>query len=190
MPLAQLRQDYELITAANVGAPNTAVTGITVEEKGNAFDHQTIINLTAVPITVANTTGVSFGGVKLYDFPEGLINVKGVLLKGLSVGLTNAGNATPITGAMGGDVSLGTTIAGDGTLTAADVNLLPSTSIDPISGGVVNAILAAPTCLNGATTPIDVFFNMLIDDADVGDAASDVLELTCVIIINWNFGGD
>lgn len=145
--------------------------------------------VTAKAITVANTTGVSFGGVKLWTYPAAHIYVENVHLVSLSVGLGNAGNATPIAGTMGGDFAIGSTAPSDGTLSAADVNHLASTSIDPISGGLSNIRTASDTELDGTSTPIPVYANMLIDDADVADAASDVLELTATIDVVWRDRG-
>lgn len=174
-------------TTVNVGTTESDVEAV---EYGNGISQQTVLTLDAKEITVANTTGVSFGGAKIYTFPQGRIFVKGVTLKLLTVGLGNAGNATPIAGTMGGDISLGTTPPSDGTLTVADVALLPSTSIDPISGGITGAALAAAAQFDGTTTPIPVYINMLIDDADVADGASDILELSATITITWDYLGD
>ena len=175
------------ITESGIGATNKSVRGITVEEQGDAINHRSVIKLTKMPITVGNTTGVSFGGVKFYDFPAGPIAIKSVSLGQVTVGLTNSGNATPINGTMGGDISLGSTPPSDGTLTLTDVNLLPSTSIDPISAGIaLPATLAAPAVLGSVASPLDAYFNMLIDDADVANAASDILEISAIIVIDWS----
>jgi hypothetical protein len=169
-----------------VAAASTAI----VDDKAIGDFHTTTITMNGVAVTVANTTGISFGGTKLIDFPAGRIQVMGAYQTGITFGLTNAGNVTPIDGTMGGDVSFGTTAPTDGTLTAADVDIVPSASIDPISGGCAISRLAASATFDGTSTPIDVFVNVLIDDADVADAASDVLEVSGTLVINWIFAGD
>lgn len=175
---------------ATVGA--SAQPEVTAAEGGFGNFRSTVLTLDELPITVGNTTGISFGNVKLYDFPEGRHNFLGVQLNDLAVGLGDAGNVTPIAGTMGGDVSLGTTGTSDSTLDGTDVNLMPSTSIDPISGGIASGQLAAAaTVLDGRTTPLDMYLNMIIDDADVADGAEDVLLLSGTITITWvNLGND
>lgn len=167
-----------------------AASTVLVNDAAVGDIHSTTITMNGVLVTVGNTTGVSFGGTKLIDFPAGRIQVMGAYQSGITFGLTNAGNLTPITSAMGGDVSFGTTAPTDGTLTGADVDIVPSASIDPISGGCAISRLAASATFDGTTTAIDVFVNVLIDDADVGDGASDVLEVSGTLVINWIFAGD
>lgn len=163
---------------------------IVANEGGMDTFHKTVLTLTDVPITVGNTTGISFGNVKLYDFPQGRIFVLGVTLEDLSVDLTDPGNVTPIAAGHGGDVALGTTGTSDSTLDGTDVDLLPSTSIDPISDGIAGAALAAAAQFDGTTTAKDCYLNMIIDDADVADGASDVLLISGTITIHWIFLGD
>lgn len=151
--------------------------------------NRTIITLQAKEITVANTTGVSFGGVKIFDFPKGRIWVMAALVRNLTIGLTNDGNATPIDGDDNGDFSMGTTAPTDGTLTGTDVDLCPSTALELDTTGT-SAVLAASAFFDGTSTAKDVYFNMLIDDADVADAASDVLELNGEVEIYWVNLGD
>lgn len=175
---------------ATVGA--SAQPEVTAAESGFGNFRTTVLTLTDLPITVGNTTGVSFGNVKLYDFPEGRHNFLGVQLNDLTVDLTDVLNVTPIAGTHGGDVSLGTTGTSDATLNGTDVNLMPSTSIDPISAGIADgALVAAATVLDGRTTALDLYLNMIIDDADVADGASDVLLLSGTITVTWvNLGND
>lgn len=175
-------------TPANVGT--AAGAGVSASEQGNGIVQRTVLSLVEMPVTVGNTTGVSFGGTKFYDFPAGRILILGVTVANVSFDLTDAGNATPIAGTHGGDFSIGTTAPSDGTLTNADVDLLPSTSIDPISGGVAGAALAASAQFDGTTAAVDAYFNILIDDADVGDGASDVLLVNATITIHWILLGD
>jgi hypothetical protein len=190
---ATLRYTAEGIEVTDTDTPSgagTAATNVTATEVGYGPFHQTILALSDVSVTVANTTGISFGGTKIYDFPAGRILVHGVTIDDISFDLTDAGNVTPILVTHGGDISLGTTVAGDGSLTNADVDLCPSTSIDPISAGVTGAALVASAQFDGTGTAKDVFFNILIDDSDVGDAASDVILVSGRVTITWSQLGD
>jgi hypothetical protein len=166
------------------GTVGVAATDVVAAESGSLV-RKTVLTLTNVSVTAANTTGVSFGGTKIYDFPDGRILVLGVTIADVVFDLTDAGNVTPIAGADGGDIALGTTAPTDGTLTNTDVDLLPSTSIDPISDGVAGAALAASAQFDGTGTAKDMFFNILIDDADVADGASDVLLVNATVTVHW-----
>lgn len=181
----------QLLTAAagDSGTVGVAGTGVVATETGGLV-RKTVLTMTGVSVTVANTTGVSFGGTKIYDFPAGRILVLGAIMRGITFDLTDAGNVTPIDAANGGDVSVGSTAPTDGTLTDTDVDLVPSTSIDPISAGITGAALAASAQFNGTSTPLDAFLNILIDDADVADGASDVLLVSGVVEIHWVLLGD
>lgn len=185
--LARLRSDALPTTSVGVGFASRN-NGILVEEFGNGAFHKTVLTLKNVPITVGNTTGVSFGGVEIYAFPQGRLIVLGSVLKDISIGLDNPGNVTPIDSADGGDISLGTTVPSDGTLSGTDVDLCPSTSIDPLSDGISNdfaTLSAAATAFAGQATPVKCYLNMLIDDADVGNGAEDVLEVSGTVILTW-----
>lgn len=173
------------------GAGAAGAATVQVTELGGAGMRQTLLRLVKHPVTVGNTSGVSFGGSIIYTFPEGRIHVLGCTRKPITFDLTSEDNNTPIDAADGGDVALGSTAPSDGTLTGTDVDFNPSTSIDPISGGAAGAVLSAAAVFDGTATPISVKANVLIDDLDVGDGASDVLLLNCEqIAITWCNLGD
>lgn len=183
-------EGHVVLSASTVSGAGTVGTGTTASEQGSSVVHKTVLTMDDVLVTVGNTTGISFGGTKIYDFPAGRILVLGVTADDISFDVTNAGNVTPIAITHGGDISIGTTAPTDGTLTNADVDLLPSTSIDPISAGVAGAALAASAQFDGTATAKDAFFNIIIDDADVADGASDVLMVNGVVTIHWINLGD
>lgn len=176
-------------TAAEATVAAASAGYATVTEEGNGAMHVTKIVLAALPVTVGNTTGISFGTKHLINFPLGSIFVIGTTVEDFSWGLANAGNITPIDAADGGDIALGTTATADATLGGTDVNLLASTSYDPLSAamsarGAINAVF------DGTSTPVACHLNAIIDDADVSDGASDVLEANGTIRIAWiNLGG-
>jgi len=177
----KLRDDRNLLTAS-------AAT-VTIVEYGVDIFHQSVVTLADVSVTAANTTGVSFGGTKIVDFPEARVAVLGSTLSTVTCDLTDAGNATPVDGDDNGDIAIGTTVAGDGTLSAADVNLIPSTAFAFDTSGV-SAALAAAAQFDGTTTAIDAYLNCLVDDADVADTASDVLLFSGVWTVTWLDLGD
>lgn len=162
--------------------PNSSYIVATEEGFGNF--HRTKLVITALPITLANTTGVSFGTVLLGTFPLGRTLVRETVVKDILYGLTNEGNATPIAGTMGGDFALGTTGTADATLNSTDVNILASTSYDPFSTAV-SAVGIINAAFDGRTTATPLYFSGIIDDGDVADTASDVLEINGTIWITW-----
>jgi len=178
------------VTSTASAALAAAASTVSITDRRMGDLHSSVITLSDVSVTVGNTTGVSFGGTKILDFPEGQIYVLAAWAEGATFDLTDAGNVTPIDSADGGDISYGTTVAGDGTLTGTDVDIVPSASIDPISGGAAAARLAAAATFDGTATAKDVYVNVLIDDADVGDGASDVILVSDVLHIVWVYGGD
>lgn len=177
---------YGSQTEDGVGATNGAT--VSVVEKGNAVIHQSVISLASTPVTVANTTGASFGNLKIYDLPAGRI-----LVLGVTANLSFDWSASDIVATGSGDFSLGTTGTSDATLDGTDVDLLPSTAMtDPfVDGvGVGTGALAASAQFDGTSTAKDVYLNMIIDDADVDDAASDDVLVTGTVTITWINLGD
>lgn len=173
--------------ASGAGAKNGST--VTASERGNSLVHKTVLTLASTPVTVANTTGASFGSVKLYDFPEGRLLVLGVVA---TLGFVWTGEDIDAAGS--GDFSLGTTATADATLSGTDVNLLPSTAMtDPAVLGVLAATsgaLAASAQIDGTSAAVDAYLNIIIDDADVADAASDVVLVSGTVTVVWTLIGD
>lgn len=144
----------------------------------------TKVEVAGLPVTLANTTGISFGSEPLITLPSGKIHILSSNVEDFLWGLENAGNVTPIAGTMGGDISLGSTATADATLGTTDVNVLASTSYDPFSGAI-SANSGINVILDGTSTPITIYLNAIIDDADVADAASDVLEANGTFYFAW-----
>jgi hypothetical protein len=176
---------------AGVGADEGATVTATEASPGV---HQTVLTLDQTVVTVANTTGASFGGTKLYTFPEGRILILGVAAD-LSIDWSAAlDEETPIISLTGsGDLSIGTTITDDATLDGTDVDLLPSTAmLDPFVDGVGSAsgALAASAQFDGTTTPVELNLNMIIDDADVEDATTADVLVSGTVTVTWVNLGD
>jgi len=173
--------DLPVGVGAKNGATVTAVqTGVEV--------FKTVLTLASTPVTVANTTGSSFGGVKLYDFPVGRILIHGVTA---NLSFNWAGTGIVATGS--GDFSMGTAVTADATLDGTNVDLLPSTGLlDPFVAGVGTGkgALAASAHFDGTTTAIDAFLNLIIDDADVSDEDSSIVLVSGSVTITWTNLGD
>lgn len=177
---------------ATVGAVVSGVSDtVAVAETGSGSFRTTTITLTAMPVTVANTTGASFGGQQLYDFPEGRIFVLGVTAYFGTIDWS----ATTIGATGSGDYSLGSTVTTDATLNGTDIDMLPSSAmLDPFAAGIgrsnAGTALAAAAQFDGTTTAKDLFLNAIVDDADVGDGDSDIVLFSGTIVVNWVYLGD
>jgi hypothetical protein len=182
----QIKSVDSILTGANLGTKNGST--VAVAEYGTGYGHTTVFTLTSTPVTVANVTGASFGGLKLYDFPEGRI-----MIVGGTASFSFDWSASDIGAAGSGDFSLGTTISADATLGGTDVDIMASTAmLDPFVSGVGtgSGALVNNTAFDGTGTAKDLNLNIIIDDADVADAASDIVYVTGTITVKWDFLGD
>lgn len=173
-------------TGFSVGAKNG--TGVAVKEYSVAGWNTTVFTLTGYVLTVANTTGASFGGAKIYDFPAGRISIEGG-----TYNLSCDWAGTDIAAAGSGDISFGSTITADATLDGTDVDIGASTGmLDPFVTGVGTAkgFFVKDTEIDGTTTALDLNMNMIIDDADVDDGDSDPVTITGTITLFWRNLGD
>lgn len=171
----------EEINAAFNGTQGAVVSNggtVTVAESGAGPFKQTVLTFTNLPVVVVGATGVGFGGVKVYDFPLGHLWVLGVTVKDFGT-VPGAG----VTAGGGGDFGLGTVIVADADLTdATDVDLLASTSTDPLTTPV-DAKLAAAAGFDGSSTAKDLCINQLVDDADIAGTVTNKLFGT--ITVTW-----
>lgn len=173
-----------------------AAVSSTVEatEYGDRVLHKTLLTCTAVPISITDDAGVAqYGGVQIYDFPEGLLCSFGAVIDG---SLTAD---APIIDAFDGDVALGTVTATTGaTLTGTEANILQSTALTQAVSKVANAdavqIATALTesgarWIDGTTTAVNLFLNFVIDD-DAAHTGSMTATFTGTVSILWAILGD
>lgn len=172
-----------------VGVDGTDTSGkVLAEVAGAGPIFQLRLTLDEVSVTVANTTGASFGGVKLFDFAEGRLLVLGSTADLDFDWSGTAGDASgdEIVQTGSGDFALGTTISADATLGGTDVDLLPSSAMtDPFVAGVGRGVgaLAASAQFDGTATAKDLNLNIIIDDADVEDTDSAPVLVSGTIIV-------
>ena len=173
-------------TLNDVGTVNTAVAGITARECGLGIFRQTVLDLVDVPVTVGNTSGASFGSLLLYTLPKGVITFDASTVYFNEIDW--AGQDIAVGGS--GDFALGTTATADATLSGTDVDVCPSTAmLDPFVAGIgrsnAGGFLAARARFDGSSTAKAVYLNVIVDDADVSDGASDVVLFTGRVVIDW-----
>lgn len=185
--------DVTTITSSTgVGAKNGAT--VSASESGDGILHKTVLTCTATPLTFGDEAGVGqYGGVKVYDFPEGLILTLGAVIDG-SMTLT-----APAIDTWDGDIGLGVEAPTDHTDAANKIGqILQSTATTTAVGKVatVDAVSAATALTesgarwkDGTGTAIDLYLNLLVDD----DAAHDnsiTGTFTGTITILWLNLGD
>lgn len=153
--------------------------------------HTTVLTLTATPITVADDAGVAqYGGTgKIYDFPEGLIQVYGAVVSGsITMGATGT-----FIDAWTGVIALGTAAAGTGsTLTSTEADIMASNSISAATAKVaaIDAVStnAASPILDGTATAKDLYLNIAIADDATHTAGTGTF--TGTVTITWAKLGD
>lgn len=158
-----------LVTTSGAGTGNGAT--IVVKEEGGGVVRRTTLTCTATPITIADDAGVAqYGGVKVYDFPEGHICTLGAVIDG-SVTLGTTG--TIITTWAGG-IALGTVTASTGaTLVSTEANIMAEVNVAAATAKVatVDAVSvatvlteSAASWINGTGTAVDMYLNLVVDD--------------------------
>ena len=162
------------ILPTEMGTKNTAaavVNTIAVEETGlGNILHQTKFVCTATPVSLSLDAGVAlYGGVKLYDLPEGAIMTLGAVIDGSLSAPTIADDADD---AWDGYVGLGTATAGTGaTLASTEQDILQTTALTTAVANVAvcDAVSAASALtesgarhFDGTSTAKDVFLNFCI----------------------------
>jgi hypothetical protein len=157
-------------TTSGIGAKNGST--VTAVEYGDGVFHKTVLTCTATPITISDDAGVAqYGGVKVYDFPLGLIVPLGAVVSGI----LTAGVTGTIIDNWDGDVALGTVTATTGaTLTSTEADIMQSVAVSAGASdklGVVSAYSVATALtesgarhLDGTATAVDMFLNFVIDD--------------------------
>jgi hypothetical protein len=176
----------DIKTSSGVGA--AAGTGVAAVEYGTAAVHKTVLTLTAHSMTMTDhTTAGSQGSTKVYDFPEGAIQILG---SSYNLTITRVGTAIGATAAAVG--ALGTAAAGidNATLTATEANLIASTTGTLTAGAGALALHGSlvAAAFDGHTTPVDAILNVAVPDAD--SSGNDAFTVAGTITLVWANLGD
>lgn len=162
-----------------------------VVEYGDGLINRTVISLAARQIDMSDQAGVvAYGGTKVYTFPEGNIHILGAVLNIPTLVKSGAG----INADFDGDVSVGSvTASNNNSLTSTEANIIPSTSTPQAASGSTtgSAVSTAAVQIDGTATPVDVYLNFLIDDADqdiTGGGASSLLATGTLTLLWANLG--
>ena len=180
-------------TFVTSGSGNGAANGATVsavETISNGV-HKTTLTLAATPLAIADAD--AFAGVKIYDFPAGVISIEGAFAS-LAETTTSAIATTLNSGAVVG-TALGSVTAAANPLVTTQKNLLDLFSV--ISSATINVagavaasgVLTAKPVLDGSTTAADVFLNVQITTNTEIDADA-TTTWAGTIVIYWRNLGD
>jgi hypothetical protein len=175
-------------TTYGVGAKNGST--VSVKEYGSGALHTTVFTFVDTPISIADDAGVAqYGGAgKIYDFPEGMIQVLGAVLDGT----VELGTTGTITNTWAGGVGLGTAAASTGaTLTGTEADLMAEVDVAAATAKVasVDAVSAALSALlDGTGTAKDCYLNLVVDDSVTHTAGTGKLNGT--LTLTWMNYGD
>lgn len=168
------------MSSPSAGAGAVAGSGVSVQELGNAVVHKTVLTFADAAIALTDNAGVvAYGGLKVYDFPEGAI-----LMLGAVADLDLTKSSAGVNDDWDGDFGVGTvTASNNNTLSSTEQNIIPTTATPQASSGATTANgLSTATenaVINGTSTAVDVYLNLLVDDAD-----HDVTSTPCNLIVN------
>lgn len=128
------------------------------------------IRLSSLALEVDGATGVGWGTAVAGDFPQGNICLLGIVAYLQFSGPTAAG----LVDTWAGDYGVGSTPATDGTITAGDVDLVPSTAlaaataeVSPKTRGVQADGAFAGVVLDNTDGSLEINVNLLVDDANI-----------------------
>lgn len=166
------------VNSTGVGAKNGAT--VTAAEGGFLFLHKTTLTLASTPIdNLSDEAGQGqYGGVKIYDFPDGLILFLGAVVQG-----TITLNAPAIDN-WDGDVGLGLEAPADHQDVANKTGLVMNKN-DVSAGGAdkIGVVAAKTSCtaltesgarwIDGTAAPADLYLNFLLDDNGAHDNTID-----------------
>lgn len=188
--IANNRVVYSIEHITNVEIGTVGGPTVRANEFGDRAIHKTVLQLTdtEINLTDAGASG-GYGGVKLYDFPEGAIYFIGCVAN-----LTITESTPNIIDNWTGNFAVGTAQATSaGSLTGTRANLIDSTAIPAASGGTSTArgsstTAQTSTMFDGTTTPVSAFLNMTMPDASI--SANATVRVNGTVTLIWTLVGD
>jgi hypothetical protein len=195
---------YTAFTLRDLGPTGVPYVGVkyVTEPGGGGW---TIATITHLPFKVTNTTGASWGTLKLFTFPFGLFTVRGGLSTWSRIDWSDttltSGGSSGISATGSGDWGIGSTATADATISGTDVDFVASTAfLAPFVAGIGTSNVGGPvvnsaTVIDGSTTTTSATaktmnLNVIVDDTSVSDAETDLMFLTGVLRFRTAWQGD
>lgn len=193
-------------TILNSHGTLASVTGLTVEEYGNAAAHKTVLTLVDVEIVVidgvTHATDAAWGTKALYTFPIGHVRFLGAH-QVYPLGKVEAVTGGGVDGASGGfadnadiEIGVGTTARSNATnfqLQTAEDNIVPGQAGVDLTSATSDAIessqLAAALFFDGTTACVANLNAVTLHGADYG-SDPDILKVSGTITMLWTMMGD
>lgn len=155
------------------------------------YRYTTVLTFTNYAISLTDEAStVAWGAAKVFTFPKGGIGFGGAVS---DVALTIS--AAGVNADWDGDFALGTaTAANDATLSSTEDDLLPTTATPQAAANATTAKGITTTSelaiLDGTTTAKEVWFNILVDDADQDVTSTPTnMILNGTVTVTWDFLG-
>lgn len=131
------------------------------------------IRIEDLTVTVSATgAAIGFGSAVIEDLPQGNILLLGAVAY---IGLAGSGADDNLADTWSGDYGIGSTPASDATITAGDVDIIPSTAV----GAAVDEVIgetrganATQVMLDNTDGSLELNLNVLIDAANIVDDES------------------
>ena len=169
------------------GAGTVAAVTVSAAEYGDGVFHQTVLTLTAAPVTMRDTE--QGGGLKIYTFPKGRILFLGG--SGQITTTTTSAIATTLLTGKTCNWGIGTTTQANGTLATTEQDLLQVAAW--VSSTVINVAPAISTAGKGSailapyagiSTATAAFLNLAV--AAAGDIDGNATTITTgTITLTW-----
>ena len=183
-------------TARDVFGVAAIASGVTPVEKWDGIAiHKTQLQLSSVPVSVTSvTSGAGVGGTKIYTFPTGRILMLGCMAD-LSIQIATADQAAFTDATPEGDVGIGTLAPANADALgtdATDDNFATATTF--VMSAYADASVQCPSeaslQIDGTSTAVPMFVNMLVDAVDIDDGTTSTVYASGIVTCYWINLGD
>lgn len=142
-----------------------AAAGTGVSASSSPGTNKTVLTFKNTPLPLIDTAAtVARCALKIFDFPEGSIQIIGA-----TANLALTKSAAGVNADWDGDFGVGSAAAAaDAALSGTEQNVIPTTPTPQAVAGATTAkgLSTAGVLLDGTATPVDLYLNVLVDDAD------------------------
>lgn len=163
--------------------------------RGPELDQKVVKKMVVVvakTLTVAGASGVGFGSIVISDFVQGNVMFLGAVAYFQFSGPTSGS----LSDTWAGDYGIGTTPAGDGTISNADVDMIPSTALAAATAEVSPNTRATQAdgakcgqIFDNTDGSLEINLSLLIDNADISADGID-MSVTGELHISYAMLGD
>jgi hypothetical protein len=181
------------LAAAAQGVAAGAGVAAREDRVAGGVTRQVTLTLVNTPVPLVDEAGVvAYGGLKVFDFPAGLLRFEGAIMD-LALTLSDVG----VDDDWNGDIGLGTaTASNNNSLSGTEQDLIPTTATPQATSGATtgdgeSTSTEAGVVFDGTGTAKDCYLNILVDDADhdVDGDATDII-VNGTITITYTLLGD